>query len=80
MGTCVSAFMCVACAFSLALFLLFVLYYSNWFVLFFFYCTFYHYPLDAFLFSNKTERGRLWMGGEVGKNLEERGGELEYIV
>lgn len=75
---CLCIYMCCLCfffgPFPSACFILFQL------VCFVFYCTFYHYPLDAFLFSNKTERGWLWMGGEVGKNLEERGGELEYIV
>lgn len=57
---------CVFCAFSLALFLLFVvLFYSDLFL-------FYYYSLDACLFSDRTQlRLLICMGGELGRVLEE---------
>lgn len=57
---------CVFCAFSLALFLLFVvLFYSDLFL-------FYYYSLDACLFSNQREDTESDGGGGVLEELGEK--------
>lgn len=54
----VSVYICVSCAFSLALFFLFPLSYSNWFQ----FVLFDYYSLDVYLFSNKRQKCGVWKG------------------
>lgn len=66
MQTCVSAFICISCAFSLGLSCLVVLSYSNLFV--FVLLLFFRYP---FLLLQETEKAWVLMGGEVGRSKGE---------